>query len=452
MDLSKIPFLKNLDLSNAQTRKSALMLLGGVVAILVFILLNIPRTKDGDADVQNQAATQSSQAPPIQDGADKDNLRGKTLIEVRERKNDNGSFARRIFDDSNSSVEDILRGTDSQGADPVTAGEGGTALGTPLTSTSSGDLLSNIESMAEADFQSRTSDLTAASSGQQQQQPKQAPAPAPTPGSTARSSSTKTASSAGTRGGGGSSRKYSDDPMERKRQHLVEMGFDPDTGLPLDQAAPEQPQGTKTQQTTSQKTASTPPDGVEKSVVSVRGKGSMSSFGTGNDSGSGFSSFGSTEQEAVSSGAKFFKVAFAYDEKIKAGQRVTLRLKEKITVNGYELPLNSIVYATSSIEGERLILHVRNIDINGKAFFLNYDAIDVDWEKGLYCPSKQSTKKVKEAVREGIQVVSSAAQSVITGVPGRILSSGTSMVQSDSGEVTVTVREGYEFYLVPSEE
>ena len=121
MDLSKIPFLKNLDLSNAQTRKSALMLLGGVVAILVFILLNIPRAKDGDADVQNQAATQSSQAPPIQDGADKDNLQGKTLIEVRERKNDNGSFARRIFDDSNSSVEDILRGTDSQGADPVTA-------------------------------------------------------------------------------------------------------------------------------------------------------------------------------------------------------------------------------------------------------------------------------------------------------------------------------------------
>ena len=230
------------------------------------------------------------------------------------------------------------------------------------------------------------------------------------------------------------------------------MGFDPDTGLPLNQTTPEQPQGTKTQQTTSQKPASTPPDGVEKSVVSVRGKGSMSSFGTGNDSGSGFSSFGSAEQEAVSSGAKFFKVAFAYDEKIKAGQRVTLRLKEKITVNGYELPLNSIVYATSSIEGERLILHVRNIDINGKAFFLNYDAIDVDWEKGLYCPSKQSTKKVKEAVREGIQVVSSAAQGVITGVPGRILSSGTSMVQSDSGEVTVTVREGYEFYLVPSEE
>ena len=161
MDLSKIPFLKNLDLSNAQTRKSALMLLGGVVAILVFILLNIPRAKDGDADVQNQAATQSSQAPPIQDGADKDNLQGKTLIEVRERKNDNGSFARRIFDDSNSSVEDILRGTDSQGADPVTASEGGTASGNPLTSTSSGDLLSNIESMAEADFQSRTSDLTA---------------------------------------------------------------------------------------------------------------------------------------------------------------------------------------------------------------------------------------------------------------------------------------------------
>ena len=452
MDLSKIPFLKNLDLSNAQTRKSAIMLLGGVVAILVFILLNIPRSKDGDADVQNQAATQSSQAPPIQDGDDKDNLRGKTLIEVRERKNDNGSFARRIFDDSNSSVEDILRGTDSQGADPGVTGEGNADTGRPLSSSSSGDLLSNIESMAEADFQSRTSDLTAASSGQQPSQQTAQQVSSQTPGASARPSSTKTSPSTRKSGGGGSSRKYSDDPMERKRQHLVEMGFDPDTGLPLDQAAPEQPQGTKTQQATSQKPASTPPDGVEKSVVSVRGKGSMSSFGTGNDSGSGFSSFGSAEQEAVSSGAKFFKVAFAYDEKIKAGQRVTLRLKEKITVNGYELPLNSIVYATSSIEGERLILHVRNIDINGKAFFLNYDAIDVDWEKGLYCPSKQSTKKVKEAVREGIQVVSSAAQGVITGVPGRILSSGTSMVQSDSGEVTVTVREGYEFYLVPSEE
>lgn len=212
------------------------------------------------------------------------------------------------------------------------------------------------------------------------------------------------------------------------------------------------PAGPGSTQGTAGSSSSVVPGGVEKSVVSVRGKGSMSSFGTGSESGtgSGFSSFGSVEHEAVSSGAKFFKVAFAYDEKIKAGQRVMLRLREKITINGYELPLNSIVYATSAIEGERLALKVKNVDINGKAFYLNYDAVDVDWERGLYCPTKESTKKVKQAVQEGIQIVSSAAQGIITGIPGRALASGTTMATNTDGEVTVSVREGYEFYLVPA--
>lgn len=452
IDFSKIPILKefaDMDMSNPETKKNVLMILAVLAAVIFFIILVLSGgEKKPDAKAQDNAAV--AQTPPIQDGEDRDRIESTSIINMRERnRSDNGAFARRMFSDSDN-VEDILQNktdsADQLGRQGVRQNgqyaQGEVDMTDPAAVIAAATAAGNAEVEKINQIEDQSSGSPRASS------PIASASPVPSSVKGGQGSSPagrRTASSAG------SSATTVKSGTEAKRQRIREMGYDPDTGLPLgvdvNDIAVESAQGTE------QKPSAQPPEGVEKAVVSVRGKGSMSSFGSGRStSESGFSSFGSREQEAVASGAKFFKVAFAYDEKVRSGQRVTLRLREKITIDGYELPVNSIVYATCSAKGERLLLKVRNIDINGKAYYLNYDAVDVDWEDGLYCPTKESSKKIKQAAREVGQILSSTAQSLVTGVPGRLISSGTSMAQSSNGEVTVSVTEGYEFYLVPASE
>ena len=452
IDFSKIPIIKefaDMDMSNPETKKNVLMILAVLAAVVIFIILILSGGEKNTGD-QAPSGAAVAQAPPIQDGEDRDRIESTSIINMRERnRSDNGSFARRMFSDSDN-VEDILQNkTDSSGKQNGANGQKGTQGRDAVDPTDPAAVIAAAMAAGDAEL-----DKINRLSENQNDKPAQG---SPVASATPIPSSDKGSKGAAPVGGrtASSSRSSSSSSAksgtEAKRQRIREMGYDPDTGLPLgtdiDKLAAESAQGSE------QKPSAQPPEGVEKAVVSVRGKGSMSSFGSGRStSESGFSSFGSREQEAVSSGAKFFKVAFAYDEKVRSGQRVTLRLKEKITIDGYELPVNSIVYATCSAKDDRLLLKVRNIDINGKAYYLNYDAVDVDWEDGLYCPTKESSKKIKQAAQEVGQILSTTAQSLINGVPGRLISSGTSMAQSSNGEVTVTVTEGYEFYLVPASE
>lgn len=423
------------DLSDPKTRSGLLMLLGAGAALLLLVILMFAGSGPKEEDAVAPAATESSSVPPVQAGEDLDRIEGRSLVEQRERRgrSDNGDFARRMFQDG--AIEDLL--AEKKDDDTSSASAGGTAPGASAPVDMTDPLAVIARASAEGDREYGTPSSSAAA---------QEPSPAPV-------SATPTGGTHGSSRSSASSRRYSrEEAAEARRQRVREMGYDPDTGMPL--GSKDETPAKEAEAEEDAKARTVVPEGVEKASVSVRGKGSMSSFGTGTSSasGSGFSSFGSAEQEAVASGAKFFKVAFAYDEKLKTGQRVTLRLREKITVDGYELPVNSIVYATCSTKGERLLLRVRNIDINGKAYYLNYEAVDVDWEEGLYCPSKESARKVKQAAREVGQIISSTMSGLIPGVPGRIVQSGSSMVQSQDGNVTVSVTEGYEFYLVPGTE
>lgn len=442
-DIKKIPFFKNLDMTNPQTKKSVIMLLFAAAAFIMILIF--ASTGDGEKKV-TPATKADSSIPHIQEGEDKDHIEGHSVVDIRGRgRGDNGAFARKMYDDGKS-LENILTGEGEAKPDGSTVPSGSGDSFIEAATSSAGAAYAGISNNGQPD---------------QPDQPEQpaektkrkplTPADHATTGRVSGPSQAIAKSSSETK----SVDQQTAEAVERKRARIRQMGLDPDTGMPLDQITGQPTvDATTAAQPAEEKTENDePPAGVEKSVVSVRGKGAMSSFGSGTSrtGDSGFASFGSAEEEAVSSGAKFFKVAFAYDEKVRAGQRVTLRLREKITVDGYELPLNSIVYATCSIKGERLMLKVKNIDINGKAFYLNYDAFDVDWEDGLYCPSKTSSATAKEALRQAGQVVTQTLQSAVTGgIAGRILSSGTSMIQNANGEVTVSVMEGYEFYLMPS--
>lgn len=433
MDFSKIPFLKNLDMTNPQTRKSVIML--GVAVVAVIVLLVMAFAKGGGKEKET-TSVESSSIPPIQVGEDKDKLEGQTLIDLREKgKNSNGAFARRMFEDAGN-VEDIL--VDNSTHENDSSSNNQINASSSRERKSGGTPGANIVEQAMRMADERDAQLME-QLGISLDSPQSA------------QTNRQSASS-------GSSSQDIEEQVQRKQEEIraavKAKGYDPDTNMPLANNDNGEGDATTRESPASASASTAMQDGVAKAEVSIRGRGSMSSFGSGpsRSTGSGFSAFGSSEQEAVSSGAKFFRVAFAYTEKVKSGQRVILRTKEKITVDGYELPINSIIYANCSISEDRLMLSVRNVDINGKAYYLNYAAVDIDWEDGLYCPSKRSAQKAKEVAREAGQIISQTLSGAMGGFGGRVISSGASMVLNSNGDATVTVMEGYEFFLVPAPE
>ena len=177
----------------------------------------------------------------------------------------------------------------------------------------------------------------------------------------------------------------------------------------------------------------------------VRRTGAVSSLSDGWDGG-GISSLDSSPRMAADDGTHPFKCMFVREEKIKSGQRVTIRLLEDMLVGNTLIPKNSHLMATCSIGG-RLELEISNVEIQGRIFALGYEAYDTDGTKGIYCPD--SGGNVQQAARSrGTTLAGTALRSRVGRVAGDIVSTGISLIESSNGERTVTVPSGYEFFIV----
>ena len=140
-----------------------------------------------------------------------------------------------------------------------------------------------------------------------------------------------------------------------------------------------------------------------------------------------------------------FKCMFVREEKIKHGQRVSVRLLEDIVVGGQLVPKNTHIMASCSI-GSRLDLEITNIEMQGRILSLGYEAYDTDGVKGIYCPDVGSAGKTVKS--HGTSLAGTALSSRIGRLASDIVSTGVSLAQSASGERTVTVPAGYTFYIV----
>ena len=161
--------------------------------------------------------------------------------------------------------------------------------------------------------------------------------------------------------------------------------------------------------------------------------------------GTGVSSLGTDEDIFVDESYPF-KCMFVREEKIKSGQRVSIRLLEDMLVGNTLIPKNSHLMATCSIGG-RLELEISNVEIQGRIFTLGYEAYDTDGTKGIYCPD--SGGNVQQTARSrGTTLAGTALRSRVGRVAGDIVSTGISLIESSNGERTVTVPSGYEFFIV----
>jgi hypothetical protein len=145
-----------------------------------------------------------------------------------------------------------------------------------------------------------------------------------------------------------------------------------------------------------------------------------------------------------------FRCMFIRDEKLKEGQRVTLRLLETYEENGVRIPANSHLNAICKI-GNRLELNVKSVEMNGKIIPLNLCAYDTDGLKGIYCPETSSNKNAKKAENDALSASGATFGGLVGDIANTIIRTGINIARSSSGEVSVNVSSGYEFFLVKSE-
>ena len=140
------------------------------------------------------------------------------------------------------------------------------------------------------------------------------------------------------------------------------------------------------------------------------------------------------------------KCVFLSSEKIRSGERISLRTVGDISFGETVLEDGSILSATVTI-GERLFLEVHSIPLEGKNVLTHLTAFDSDGMKGLYCPETALSSGSGRLSREAISRGGSVAGGAIGGLAGSLLRSGASLLGEASSVKKVRVYPGYEFEL-----
>ena len=154
--------------------------------------------------------------------------------------------------------------------------------------------------------------------------------------------------------------------------------------------------------------------------------------------------------EGVGYGVRPFRCMFVRDQKIKSGQRVTVRLLEDYADGGVRIPANTHLQAICKI-GDRLELSVRSLELNGRILPLALDAYDSDGLPGIYCPETSAAKASRQASDDAISTAGRTFGGLVGDLANTVLRTGATIAKSATGEVSVSVVSGYEFYLVKNE-
>lgn len=154
--------------------------------------------------------------------------------------------------------------------------------------------------------------------------------------------------------------------------------------------------------------------------------------------------------EGVGYGVRPFRCMFVRDQKLTSGQRVTLRLLEDYSDGGVRIPANTHLSAICKI-GDRLELSVRSLEMGGRIVPLALDAYDTDGLPGIYCPETASSKASRQASDDAISTAGRTFGGLVGDLANTVLRTGATIAKSATGEVSVSVVNGYEFYLVKVE-
>lgn len=142
---------------------------------------------------------------------------------------------------------------------------------------------------------------------------------------------------------------------------------------------------------------------------------------------------------------------------LKEGDNVALRLLETAQVQGLRIPRQSRLIARAKIEGNRLHLLVKSIEVKGRIIAVKLSAYDTDGQEGVFIPGSEDVNALKEvganiggSMGTSFTFASSAKDQIISEAARGVMQGASQLLQKKLRTVKVTLKGGYRMFLVQS--
>ena len=140
---------------------------------------------------------------------------------------------------------------------------------------------------------------------------------------------------------------------------------------------------------------------------------------------------------------------------IRQGDFLRLRLAESARIEGMTLPPNTVLIAQSTIDGNRMKLHVTSVEHAGRILAVKLSAFDLDGQEGLSIPGSEEVSALKEVgagvggtVGTSFTFASSAKDQLITEAARGVMQGASQLLQKKLRTIKVTVKSGHQLFLV----
>lgn len=140
---------------------------------------------------------------------------------------------------------------------------------------------------------------------------------------------------------------------------------------------------------------------------------------------------------------------------LREGDNVVLRLLETAKVQGLRIPRQSRLIASAKIEGNRMHLLIKSIEVGGHIIAVKLSAYDTDGQEGVYIPGSEDINALKEvganiggSMGTSFTFASSAKDQIISEAARGVMQGASQLLQKKLRTVKVTLKGGYRLFLV----
>ena len=140
---------------------------------------------------------------------------------------------------------------------------------------------------------------------------------------------------------------------------------------------------------------------------------------------------------------------------IRQGDFLRLRLAESARIEGMTLPPNTVLIAQSTIDGNRMKLHVTSVEHAGRILAVKLSAFDLDGQEGLSIPGSEEVTALKEVgagvggtIGTSFTFASSAKDQLIAEAARGVMQGASQLLQKKLRTIKVTVKSGHRLFLV----
>ena len=140
---------------------------------------------------------------------------------------------------------------------------------------------------------------------------------------------------------------------------------------------------------------------------------------------------------------------------LKEGDYVTLRLMETARIKDLRIPRQSKLIAQAKIEGNRMRLLIKSIEVDGHIAPVKLSAYDTDGQEGIYIPGSENVSALKEmganiggSMGTSFTFASSAKDQIISEAARGVMQGASQLLQKKLRTIKVTLKGGYRLFLV----